>query len=87
MRWTAFLIAVACTHTQPPPAPLGVPAENAAGPAGLADGGDGGSGDAGTDEDAGGPRAEVGRPALELDSADIREASRQALTTAPGHAN
>lgn len=76
MRWTALLLAVACTHTQPAPAPLGVPAENAAGPAGLPDGGtDGGSGDGGV-EDGGAPRAEMGGAqdgalAGELDSAHM----------------
>src|SRR5215475_4481751 len=36
MRWTpVLLMAVACTHTQPAPAPLSVPPENATGPAQL----------------------------------------------------
>ena len=88
MRWTGLLLAVACTHTQPAPAPLGVPAENASGPAGLPDGG---SGDAGV-EDGGVPRGELGGPAgstlaRELDSAHMPEASRQALTPALRHAN
>jgi len=49
MRWTPLLLAVACTHTQPTPAPLSTPAQNALGPAEIADGGtlDGGSPDAG----------------------------------------
>src|SRR5207249_1203727 len=43
MRWTPLLLfALACTHTQPPPAPLAVPPENASGPAGLPDAGEGG---------------------------------------------
>jgi hypothetical protein len=33
MRGLPLLLAVACTHTQPPPAPLAVPPENAATPA------------------------------------------------------
>ena len=73
MRWTGLLLAVACTHTQPAPAPLGVPPENAAGPASLPDAGapDAGEADGGTD--GGGPRAELVGPtagtevALELD--------------------
>ena len=89
MRWTGLLLAVACTHTQPAPAPLGVPPENAAGPASLPDAEDGGAADGGTD--AGVPRAELVSPSTEvapgLDSADIRESSRQALTPALRHAN
>src|SRR5882672_3979668 len=61
MRWTPLLLlasACASTRAQPAPAPLSVPAENAAGPANLPDGGvedagtpsmpDGGSVDGGT---------------------------------------
>jgi hypothetical protein len=94
MRWTGLVLAVACTHNQPAPAPLGVPAENASGPAGLPDGGSDGGVDGGA-EDGGAPRADQVRPrsgagtevTLELDSADIGESSRQALTTARRHAN
>jgi len=60
MRWTGLLLAFACTHTQPPPAPLGVPAENAAGPANLPDGGADGGVDGGVD--AGAPRADLVSP-------------------------
>ncbi len=61
MRWTALLLAAACSVVQskpiPPPPPLAVPAENAEGPAGLPDAGeaDGGSPDAG-------PRADLVSP-------------------------
>ena len=60
MRWTGLLLAVACSHTQPPPAPLSVPSENAAGPANLPDGG---PADGGTfSSDAGVPRADLISP-------------------------
>jgi len=66
MRWTGLIVAIACTHSQPPPAPLGVEAEKASGPAAAEDAGT----DAGT-ADAGAPRAEtsldVGGAACELD--------------------
>jgi hypothetical protein len=64
MRWTGLLLAVACTHTQPAPAPLGVPPENAAGPASLPDAEDGGAADGGTD--AGAPRADLASPSTEV---------------------
>ena len=60
MRWTGLLLAVACTHTQPPPAPLSVPSENAAGPANLPDGGPADGGTFSTD--AGSPRADLVGP-------------------------
>jgi hypothetical protein len=69
MRWTPLLLlAVACSHNQPPPAPLGVPEENAEGPAHLPDAGaDGGvphTPDAGTPRarDGGSRRADRVRP-------------------------
>jgi len=81
MRWTGFLLAVACTHAQPPPAPLAVPAENAAGPANLPDAGapDAGAPDGGAD--GGAPRADLVSPItaagtevpVELDWADKGE--------------
>jgi Photosynthetic reaction centre cytochrome C subunit len=62
MRWTGLLLAIACSHTQPPPAPLSVPSENAAGPANLPDGG---PADAGTvSPDAGAPRADLVAPII-----------------------
>src|SRR3954468_21509173 len=88
MRWTGLLLAVACTHTQPAPAPLGVPAENAAGPASLPDAGatDGGASDGGG-PDGGAPRADLVSPItaagtevpLELDWADKGEQPASAL--------
>jgi hypothetical protein len=75
MRWLPLsLLAFACTHSQPNPAPLSVPAENAAGPANLPDGGpaDGGAGDAGLQlpADGGTPRADAFiRPMTESGSA------------------
>ena len=87
MRWTGLLLAVACTHTQPPPAPLAVPAENAAGPASLPDAGtpDAGPPDGGSD--GGAPRADLVSPItaagtevpLELDWADKGEQPASAL--------
>ena len=66
MRWTGLIVAIACTHSQPPPAPLAVEPEKAAGPAAAEDAGT----DAGT-ADAGAPRAEtsldVGGAPCELD--------------------
>ena len=39
MRWTPLILfALACTHSQPPPAPLSVPPENASGPAQVPEG-------------------------------------------------
>ena len=56
MRWTGLIVAIACTHSQPPPPPLAVPAEKAAGPAAPEDAGM----DAGTSPpDAGAPRAQT----------------------------
>ncbi|HZR07219.1 MAG TPA: hypothetical protein VFA79_01470 [Myxococcales bacterium] len=73
MRWTGLLLAVACTHAQPPPAPLAVPAENAAGPANLPDAGapdagapDGGAPDGGSD--GGAPRADLVSPITAADT-------------------
>jgi hypothetical protein len=66
MRWTGLIVAIACTHSQPPPPPLAVEPEKAAGPAAPEDAGT----DAGT-ADAGAPRGEtsldVGGAACELD--------------------
>jgi hypothetical protein len=73
MRWMALaLLAAACSHTQPPPAPLSVPAGNAAAPAPAADGGlppvpaplDAGVADAGGVPDAGAPDAGAGGMAM-----------------------
>ena len=76
MRWTPLLLlAVACTHNQPPPAPLAVPAENAAGPANLPDAGaDGGAphapdGGAPPRRDGGARHADLADPASEKRSA------------------
>lgn len=65
MRWTPLLLlAVACTHNQPPPAPLAVPVENAEGPANLPDAGvDGGVPHA---PDGGAPRRDGGVRHAEL---------------------
>jgi hypothetical protein len=57
MRWMGLLLAVACSHTQPPPAPLGVPPEKAAGPANLPDAGS---------EDGGAPSPDGGAPRADL---------------------
>jgi len=74
MRWTpVLLLAVGCAaHTQPPPAPLSVPSENASGPAQLPppeEGGpivqDAGTADAGTADAGvadGGARADLVSP-------------------------
>ena len=51
MRWTPLLLlALACSHAQPEPAPLAVEPEKAAGPASLPDAGveDAGTPDAGS---------------------------------------
>jgi hypothetical protein len=61
MRWTGLLLAIACSHTQPPPPPLAVPAENAAGPANLPDAG-AGDGGVPAPADAGVPRADLISP-------------------------
>ncbi len=69
MRSTPFLLlALACTHAQPEPAPLAVPPENAAGPAAIPDGevavGDGGFGvDAGRPAFADAGVLDAGAPA------------------------
>jgi len=66
MRWTPLLLlasACASTHAQPPPAPLSVSAEKAAGPADLPDAGveDAGTPDAGS-VDGGATRADLVSP-------------------------
>src|ERR1700730_17421084 len=66
MRWTPLLLlasACASTHAQPPPAPLSVSAEKAAGPADLPDAAveDAGTPDAGT-ADGGTTRADLVSP-------------------------
>jgi hypothetical protein len=68
MRWTGLIVAIACTHSQPPPPPLSVPPEKAAGPAAPEDAGM----DAGTSaQDAGAARGQrsldVQGAACELD--------------------
>ena len=62
-RTPLLLLALACSHAQPEPAPLSVPAEKAAGPANLPDAGveDAGTPDAGS-ADGGATRADLVSP-------------------------